>query len=276
MGNATAARNTMKMGDDVIPNLKGYPMTAAKTVYPGTMVGLDASGNALSAGDASAVKCVGLFRGTFTADNSGGAAGAVTLNPVRSGVFWMANSSAGDAITAAAIGTVCYVVDDQTVALTDNQGARIAAGTIMDVDSTLGVAVLLTPIAALTGATAAADQAPPSVVTFHLDLAQLATGTVASFKPKFAGRIKSTSFSVDVPATTAAKAATLTPKIAGTATTGGAIALTSANCTPVGNEIDGTAITAANTFTAGQTITIAASAVTAFVEGSGTLVLELA
>jgi hypothetical protein len=78
------------------------------------------------------------------------------------------------------------------------------------------------------------------------------------------------------PATTGAKAATFTPAIGGSATTGGALALTSANCTPVGAGVNGSAITAANTFTATDEITVAASLVTAFVEGQGVIYLTLA
>jgi hypothetical protein len=48
------------------------------------------------------------------------------------------------------------------------------------------------------------------------------------------------------------------------------VSLTSANCTPTGTLVAGTAITANNgTTTAGQTVEVAVSAVTAFVEGDG-------
>jgi hypothetical protein len=57
--------------------------------------------------------------------------------------------------------------------------------------------------------------------------------------------------------------------------TGGVISLTSANCTPLGAVIAGTAITANNTFGATDTISVEASSVTAFVEGEGVLLLTL-
>lgn len=69
--------------------------------------------------------------------------------------------------------------------------------------------------------------------------------------------------------TTAAKAATLTAQITGTAVTGGAVSLTSANATPVGALVAGSAITAGNTGNAGDTLEAAISAVTTFVEGGG-------
>ena len=59
--------------------------------------------------------------------------------------------------------------------------------------------------------------------------------------------------------------------------TGGALALTSANCATVGAKVDGSAITAANGFTASQEITVAASAegATAFAEGQVVLYIFL-
>jgi predicted RecA/RadA family phage recombinase len=53
----------------------------------------------------------------------------------RRGVFRFANSAAGDAIGRTEIGKTVYVVDDQTVAKTDNSGARPAAGKCFDVDA---------------------------------------------------------------------------------------------------------------------------------------------
>lgn len=72
----------------------------------------------------------------------------------------------------------------------------------------------------------------------------------------------------DNPPTTAAKLATLTVQINGVAVTGGVMALTSANMTPAGTAVAATAITANNGSSAvGQTLEIAVSGVTAFVEG---------
>jgi hypothetical protein len=65
--------------------------------------------------------------------------GATTIR-VAQGVFKFNNSSAGDLIAQANVGAVCYVVDDNTVALTSGGGTRSIAGTIMEVDSS-GVSV---------------------------------------------------------------------------------------------------------------------------------------
>jgi len=53
----------------------------------------------------------------------------------RIGCFKYGNSAAADAIAADDIGKACYVVDDQTVALTDGTGTRSRAGIVAGVDS---------------------------------------------------------------------------------------------------------------------------------------------
>jgi hypothetical protein len=78
-----------------------------------------------------------------------------------------------------------------------------------------------------------------------------------------------------VAVTTAAKAATLTAQVNGVSCTGGVISMTSAGQTPSGATQTGTAITALNTGTAGQTVGVLASAVTTFVEGDGYLEFNL-
>lgn len=117
-----------------------------------------------------------------------------------------------------------------------------------------------------------------STLSIPVKLAQLANGDIATnLLPGFAGTIESVQFLVTVPATTAAKAATLNLEIGspGTNVTGGIVALTSANCTPLGNVVAGTAITAAKSFLSTDVISVEASSVTAFVEGEGVLVLTL-
>ena len=124
----TTDRNTaMRSG-----GLASYPVTAAVKCYAGGIAVLDAAGNVKPAVTATGLICVGRFE--ESADNTAGAAGAINAKILR-GTFRYANSSAGDLITAAEIGDLCYLVDDQTVAKTDATGTRSAAGKIVDVDS---------------------------------------------------------------------------------------------------------------------------------------------
>lgn len=53
----------------------------------------------------------------------------------RSGIFKYGNSAAADAIAADDIGKECFLVDDQTVALTNGTNTRSRAGVIYGVDS---------------------------------------------------------------------------------------------------------------------------------------------
>lgn len=114
-------------------------------------------------------------------------------------------------------------------------------------------------------------------VNFPITLANItgAGDVVTALTMGFAGTITRVDFVVTVPVTTAAKAATLNVEIGTTNLTGGAVALTSANCTPMGAVIAGSAVTGANTFTATDTISIEAASVTAFSEGQGYLSLTI-
>lgn len=110
-----------------------------------------------------------------------------------------------------------------------------------------------------------------SVVRLSVVLASLANATLVTTPAQFNGTILSARFVTTVPASTASKLATLTTNIAGTNTTGGVIALTTATVNAQGKVVESTAATAANTFTKGQAIGVKASSVTAFVEGSGVI-----
>lgn len=113
------------------------------------------------------------------------------------------------------------------------------------------------------------------IFPFFVNLAQITATTIMSFTPGFAFKVLAIQFTVEVAVTTAAKLVTLTPQIGGVSTTGGALALTSANCTPKGTTVTGSAVTAANTGTNAQTLSLLASGVTAFVEGSGWVILKV-
>ena len=129
-----ADRNTPeRAGDQFV-----YPVAATTLIYAGSIVMLNAAGDATKGATATGQICVGRAEQQV---NNTGAAGAATIS-VSKGVFRWANSAAGDAITKAEIGDNCYIVDDQTVAKTDGTSTRSVAGKIVDVDSS-GVWVLM-------------------------------------------------------------------------------------------------------------------------------------
>jgi len=112
---------------------RALPVAGSVTIHAGSLVVLSASGHA-QPGDAAAATHIALGRAEERVDNAAGSDGDATVR-VQRGIFRWANSAAADAIDLTHIGSPCYVVDDQTVAATDDTGARSAAGTVFDVDA---------------------------------------------------------------------------------------------------------------------------------------------
>lgn len=112
--------------------LLSLAVAAATQIWAGGMVSVLADGTgAVPAGTASSGRAAGVA--TQNVDNTDGADGDLNVT-VERGCFRFANSAAADEITIADVGEVCYVVDDETVALTDDSGNRVVAGAIVDVD----------------------------------------------------------------------------------------------------------------------------------------------
>ena len=128
MAALTKARNTtMRQGD-----MRETPVAASVRIFKGALLMRDTDGN-IKPG-ATETGAVGIGRAEEAADNSGGAAGDLTAK-WRAGVFQFGNSAGADEIDASDIGTVCYIVDDQTVAATDATGTRSKAGIVEDLDA---------------------------------------------------------------------------------------------------------------------------------------------
>ena len=123
----TDAHNTPSRAADQF----SFPLAAQKALA-GTIAVINSSGYAEMGTTATGKKCVGVFEDTV--DNASGAAGDKNA-PVRRGCYRFGNSASGDLIARTDIGATCYIVDNQTVAKTDNSGARSAAGVIRDVDA---------------------------------------------------------------------------------------------------------------------------------------------
>src|SRR4051794_34831581 len=107
----TEDRNTPRGEGQV----KSLGLAASQKIFAGAIVMRNASGYAVEG--ATALQLVGVGRADERVDNSSGSANDKAIK-VREGTFRFGNSSAGDAITIAEIGKVCYAVDDQTVAKT--------------------------------------------------------------------------------------------------------------------------------------------------------------
>lgn len=125
----TAARNTPEALGVEREGLLG----AAQNIFTGSLLMRNAAGHLIKG-----VTAVGSF-GAGRAEDTGASVSAGTVSQrYRTGVFRFANSAAGDLITVADIGAVCFIVDDQTVAKTNGTNTRSPAGAIDGVDA-LGV-----------------------------------------------------------------------------------------------------------------------------------------
>ena len=108
------------------------PVAAATRIFAGSLLCLNAAGNAVPGSLSATLKARGVAQEHV--DNRDGAAGDLRIES-RRGVFPFANSTSTDEITRADIGASAYIVDDQTVAKTSATSTRSIAGVIRDVDS---------------------------------------------------------------------------------------------------------------------------------------------
>jgi hypothetical protein len=128
----TQARDTLKMGTQVMVETLAIPAKANVKINQGAFVVFDAG---VAAPGRTAVGLIAAGKATDkTYDNTGGALGAIIVK-VERGTFRWANSSAGDLITQADVGADCFIVDDQTVAKTNGGATRSRAGKILAVEA---------------------------------------------------------------------------------------------------------------------------------------------
>lgn len=129
---AAADRILSRFGDGAVENLE-LPMGASTTIYRGTMIALDQSGYAFPATGSLVRRAVGV---STEGKANAGAAGAKTIR-VERGCFGFVSTSGDDAITIADIGSVCYVLDDQTVSRSSQNGTLPYAGRVARIENSL-------------------------------------------------------------------------------------------------------------------------------------------
>lgn len=258
----TADRNTPSRSGQQF----SYPLAAVK-VFAGSIGVINSSGHLTKGSTATGLKCVGRINAQV--DNSAGNAGAVN-GEVENGIFRWKNSAAADAVTLAEVGTVCYIVDDQTVAKTSGTGTRSPAGIIEDVDSDgvwvrMGQDALVAPAGALLAASNLSDLDTPATARANLgggadkviltipdiDLVG-ATAEVKRIVSPVAGTIDKIYSVIDGALTTGD--ATLTAKIGAVAVTDGVITVTQA--ASAAGDVDSVTPSAAKTVAVGNVISI--------------------
>lgn len=93
-----------------------FPVAANAKIFTGSIVAINAAGNALPGENEDGLK--GAGRAEEYVDNTGGAAGVQTIR-VKFGIFKFENS-ATKPVTAADLLDNCYIEDDETVRTFDS------------------------------------------------------------------------------------------------------------------------------------------------------------
>jgi hypothetical protein len=199
-----------------------------------------------------------IVRGVFTKTvSSVGFASGLKKVPIEPGTFRFNNSGSSDAIAIANRGAPCFIVDDNTVALTDGSGTRSLAGIVEDVDSS-GVWVTLGSVngtALASEITARGLLGTPALVTDALSpgvmkVLEFAVADGATGNVDFVIGPKVQIIKIEFHKNTAAGGASDTIRLANGATT-------NYICGAIANEV------AANTITAASTIVTTYSTINA-------------
>lgn len=122
----TSDRNTPRIAGDERTGTLG----ASQTIFAGAILMRNSTGDLIEGATATGSYGAGIALEQLSSTT----AGATSIR-YRPGVFRFANSATADLITKAEIGTVCYIVDDQTVAKTNGTGTRSPAGIVEGVDA---------------------------------------------------------------------------------------------------------------------------------------------
>jgi len=124
----TSDRNTAYRDTDLLA-----VAVAANAVIPaGVIVAANATGFATNGATATTLTALG--RSEEAVDNTGGADGAKSIVVRRNKAFKFGNL-AGDLVSQASLGKVCYIADNQTVAATNGTNTRSVAGTVLGVEA---------------------------------------------------------------------------------------------------------------------------------------------
>lgn len=277
---------------------RSFVVKNAQALYVNGLVGIDSNGLLVPWADTAGIK----FLGTFVEfDRSGVTQGDTSASPPVRGVVdisgqYLREVDVAGVTARANIGDLVYCADDNPATLSTTATTNVrAVGWLADFRSTSDMDVQLfdaaeyitvnninstTSLTDSTGGTAGNTLAAgvgEYVLAIHVTLAQI-TGAGDVLTNHVIGhkfKINSMDAVVDKVVTTAAKLATLNMEIGTTNVTGGEVALTSANCTPLGARVAGSAVTAANTGSSTDTFSIEAASVTAFAEGEVILLISI-
>lgn len=135
---ALAADFARASSPDATTRRLSVPVAAATTIYMGALVAtlIGGSGYATNATADNTYRVIGVAASNATNTTAAGygSDGDISVD-VERGVFPFTNSSSTDALSAADVGELCYVADNDTVARTSNGGLRPVAGYVSRIES---------------------------------------------------------------------------------------------------------------------------------------------
>lgn len=251
---------------DQIANSLNGPIAANTSLFAGTIVGQLYTDVAIHpalysfVGDGS-MRAVGIC--TVAADNAS-PTGIANARPPRViaavGSFVDKNAGGGSAFSMANLFQAVYGVDNQTVGALPSDGPIV--GQFVGIDYVTGQPmVLIDPVTV-------SQLRSQRVLSLSIPLAALAAGggIAAAITPGYQGKIVGVTYSTTQAGAGAGATSALSLKIAAVTMTGGGATVTLANQTQ-GAELAGAAVTALNSFLAGQQITLVNAAGTVFTAG---------
>ncbi|MDB4996654.1 MAG: hypothetical protein JWM74_4086 [Myxococcaceae bacterium] len=128
---------------------KAFTLASGTKAFKGGRAALNSSGQVVPITAAPGLLVIGSF--AETVDATAGALPVQVEFPVEIWLEYLVNGTAGDAIAATDVGSICYSLDDQTVSISPGTG-RTIAGRIWDVDAVKGIGVELLNTAREVGA----------------------------------------------------------------------------------------------------------------------------
>jgi hypothetical protein len=131
----SAPRNTSRRGSHVVE--EEGPVKTNVVLWNGGIGATDGTGFIVPGAASTALKAPGMIHNDNLEGkvDSTGVASGVKRTRIKYGIFNFKSGTSGDAIAVANREADCYIIDDETVGLTDGGGTRSKAGKIVDVDA---------------------------------------------------------------------------------------------------------------------------------------------
>ena len=131
MAAATKPRNTPRLQIKQPGRIRNRPVAAGVICYEGALAAITTTGFAVPATADATLIVVGVFKQTV--DNRTGGNGDADVDITNDSAFGFASGTGSDEITGLNVDDDVYALDDQTVGLTDDGGARPVAGKVYEV-----------------------------------------------------------------------------------------------------------------------------------------------